>query len=142
MNERAVLLIHKRDGRVLARWPTARMAGEALGTDGASVGGSARRRELRFGEAMVRFEDEWKGGEVFKPGAHNLPVIVAARGRLQWFSGSRLAAESLRLPYEQLASILRRGRPSRDGVWARYATGTDDWPRLQREARRLRERIG
>ncbi len=141
MGDRAVLLIHKRDGHVIRRWESARVAGAALGCGGSAVSHSARLRQLMFGEAIVRFEDEWDGGEAFKAGAHNLPVIVAARGRLQWFSGSQLAAQSLCMPYERMMSLLRRGTASRDGVRARYATGTDDWPRLQREARGIRRRM-
>ncbi len=126
-----VLLVSKKDGSVLRRFPSVYEAGKAVGKSPAAVHKSARDLGMAKGEAMFRFESSWAGRETFKPRARNRPVIVAWRGMMKWFPGAHQAAEAVGVSYDSMRGMLSRGGGSRNGMRARYATGTDDWPRLR-----------
>ncbi len=133
-------MIHKRDGRVLACYESGRAAARAHGLGAMTVNQAARLRSISAGEVIWRLAGDWEGSETFAANSPNRPVIVAARGRLQWFGDCSSAAAELRMKSYTLQRIMRERTTSRDGVRARYATGTDDWPRLQRWARGMTER--
>lgn len=130
-NDKPVVLVSKRDGRTVKRFPSVSAAANALGLSKGGLLTSIDRLALPSDENMCRLESKWTGGEVFKEGSNNKPVIVSACGRLQWFPCKLAAAEALHVSEAALGSLLSTGRRRRDGLAARYAASTEDWPRLR-----------
>lgn len=132
-NDKPVVLVSKRDGRIVGRFPSVSAAAKALGLSKGGLLTNMDKLALPSSEHMCRLESRWTGAEVFKEGSNNKPVIVSACGRLQWFPCKLAAAEALHLSENALGSLLKTGRRRRDGLAARYAASTEDWPR-SREA--------
>lgn len=130
-NDEPVVLVSKRDGRVVERFPSVSAAARKLRLSRGGLLTNIDRLALPSGENMCRLERLWTGSEVFKEGSNNKPVIVSACGRLQWFPCKLAAAEALHLTEHALGSLLSTGRRRRDGLAARYAASTEDWPRLR-----------
>lgn len=130
-NDEPVVLVSKRDGRIVERFPSVSAAARATGVSRGGLLTNIDRLALPSGEHMCRLEKRWTGGEVFKEGSNNKPVIVSACGRLQWFPCKLAAADALHLSEAALGSVLSTGRRRRDGLAARYAASTEDWPRLR-----------
>lgn len=130
-NDKPVVLVSKRDGRIAGRFPSVSAAARATGVSKGGLLTNMNKLALPSSEHMCRLESRWTGAEAFKEGSNNKPVIVSACGRLQWFPCRLAAAEALHLSEDTLGSLLKTGRRRRDGLAARYAASTDDWPRLQ-----------
>lgn len=137
----AVLLISKRDGSVSRRFETIDEAAEFAGRPRLSLAESIARGALGAGEQFFRMERDWRGREVFRPGSYNRPVIVMACGRLQWFPCMAEAASALHVSVCALGAVIATGRARRDGLRARYAASTDEWPAIRRAVARTRQGV-
>ncbi len=135
-NMRPVLLIHKRDGHVVARYPSIKDAADAVGCDRSDLSRRASDRKVSGGEVIARFEDEWTGIEDFEARRRNRPVIAMSGRKLAWFADAGKAAEALGVTRDSVIGKIHRGKGA-DGIRLRYATGTDDWPRLREAAGKI-----
>lgn len=135
--KRPILMIQKRDGCVVERFDSLADAARALDREPNALLQRVHAQSLFDGACMLRYEDEWEGCEEFNPRANNRPVI-ATRGRgAQWFSSASAAAASLYISKNFLRCIIAGRARSRDGIRARYAVSTDDWPLLCADAAKL-----
>lgn len=130
-------MIQKRDGSVVRRFDSLADAARELDREPNALLQRLRAQSLFDGMWMLRYEDEWEGCEEFRPSANNRPVIATTGRSVQWFPSARAAAASLCVSKNFLRCIIAGRTRSRDGIRARYAMSTDDWPLLCADAAKL-----
>lgn len=126
-----VLAIHKRDGRVVARFESYGEAARWAGVPDITVTSACRINSLSNGPYMFRREDSWSGRETFKPRAGNKPVVAMSEAELLWFPSSSIAAEGLGVSQDTIRYCLYQKTKVRGKYQVAYLTSTDDWPRLK-----------
>lgn len=135
-----VLLIHKRDGSIMRRFASESEAARQLQRDRRGLIVAMRDRTMQPGPCIYRRERDWAGREDFRPNSHNRPVLVAHKGRVQWFEGINAAASALGLTHDYVFTHLAYKTKSGLGLYMRYAVSTDDWQMLREDMRALAKR--
>ncbi len=126
-----VLAVHKRDGRVVARFESINKAARWALTSARTVHLACSNLSLPNGPYMFRREDSWSGRETFKPGAANRPVAVMSKNELLWFPSAHVAADALGASMSHVEGALCKGFKVFGKYQVAYLNSTDDWPRLK-----------
>ncbi len=126
-----VLAVHKRDGRVAARFGSYSEAASWAGVHVTSVRKAAERLSLSRGPYMWRRADRWSGHETFAARAKHRPVAVMGGGHLRWFPTAADAAEALGTNASAVVAAVSKKAMVMGLYQVAYLTSTDDWSRLR-----------
>lgn len=121
---KACLLIHKRTGETLARYPSIKQAAIETGWSQNKVRRQVLHHFLPVGDTFLRFEEEWKGSEIFTS-AKNRPVVLAIGERKYWFGCAVQAAKAIYIHPSSIYMAISKGK--RAGIFKPSYVSATGW---------------
>lgn len=124
-----IVLVSKKDGRVIERFHSITEAAESLQLGNSEITRRARDKTLseRF---MVRFESEWNGYERFKPRAYNRPIIAVYWNIVSWFPNATEAGKRLGFCGTMVSQYANSGKLLPGGIFVKYQEDTKEFAEM------------
>lgn len=137
-----VVMIHKKDGRLITRFASASKAAKELGMNLSSVTRQCQERRLGSECYLLRWESAWIGGERYA-GRLRSPIICEHEdGCISWHSGIKAAAKALGCSQQALSNAERNGwkcSTAYGKVKPRKQRDTVEWTELIRANYKVKE---
>lgn len=131
-----VYLIHKRDGKIVKKYPSMSFAAKDLGFAAVdTVSRAVRNHRLSYGTAFLRLASQWKGYEVFDKRSRGLPVISCCNGVWRWHYSVSDCADYYKISAPLVSGHCKRRTPitALDGtkLTVKYAESTFEFPMVK-----------
>ena len=127
-----VLLLHKRDGNIIARFKSPKECAQALRYSTDNVVQACTKKSLMAGNCFVRFARDWNGVEVYRENMRHTPVIAQKGSVCRWFPSRKVASGFFGMEQPSLSDHIRSGNPF-EGWNIRNAHSTLEWDQLRQK---------